>query len=349
MQPLTNFDAKQFRQALGAFATGVTVITTTDEAGCDVGLTANSFNSVSLDPPMVLWSLDKKSSSFEAFQRNEHFAVHILACDQDHVSNKFAKSGGEKFEGLEITRGEKGLPLLTGCSARFICRTFERYEGGDHVILVGQVITFEDFKRAPLVFHSGKYSLVLNRDLTKLDELRSVGIDWLGYLLRRTYDQFMTPLRKRLRELGLNDVHYHILNILSMSNGREVTQLGHLVSFTGLQTTDEHLDVLKEKGLIQMEEQVDGMFVNLTPQGLKLVLNLLSQGVSLEWDALQGFDNDEISLLKNLLHRITNNTATNIPPEWRKENYWFKDNPLGGRDAHSQSKSIKNHLPALKD
>lgn len=339
MQPSTNFDAKQFRQALGAFATGVTVITTTDEAGRDVGLTANSFNSVSLDPPMVLWSLDKKSSSFEAFQRNEYFAVHILACDQDHVSNKFAKSGDDKFHGMDITRGVAGLPLLKGCSARFICRTFERYEGGDHVILVGEVTTFEDFKRAPLVFHSGKYSLVLNRELTKLDELRSVGIDWLGYLLRRTYDQFMTPLRKRLRELDLNDVHYHVLNILSMGNGREVKALGRLVSFTGLQVADRHLEELKGKELIEMEERTDGVFVNLTPKGVKLVLNLLSQGVFLELDALQGFDNDEISLLKNLLHRITNNTATRIPPEWRKENYWFKDNPLGGRDAYSHEQA----------
>ena len=101
--------------------------------GRDVGLTANSFNSVSLEPPMVLWSLDKKSSNAAAFMAAEHFAVHILASDQEHVSNRFAKRGIDRFAGLAVERGHGDVPLLAGCSARFECRTAYRHEGGDHV------------------------------------------------------------------------------------------------------------------------------------------------------------------------------------------------------------------------
>jgi 3-hydroxy-9,10-secoandrosta-1,3,5(10)-triene-9,17-dione monooxygenase reductase component len=102
MSNTTTIDSKQFRKALGSFTTGVTVVTTRGVNGEDVGLTANSFNSVSLDPPMVLWSLDRKSSIAAAFMAAEHFAVHILASDQEQVSNQFAKRGVDRFAGLAV-------------------------------------------------------------------------------------------------------------------------------------------------------------------------------------------------------------------------------------------------------
>jgi 3-hydroxy-9,10-secoandrosta-1,3,5(10)-triene-9,17-dione monooxygenase reductase component len=115
--------AAQFRQALGAFATGVTIVTTRDESGQDVGLTANSFNSVSLNPPLVLWSLSRAARSHPAFARCEFFAVHILAVDQEALSTRFATTGADKFQGLDIARGAGGVPLLGSCAARFVCRT----------------------------------------------------------------------------------------------------------------------------------------------------------------------------------------------------------------------------------
>ena len=118
----TQIDAAQFRRALGSFTTGVTIVTTQGEDGKDYGLTANSFNSVSMDPPMVLWSLGKKSTSLPVFAATDHFAVHILAADQEAVSNRFSKSGTDKFAGCAVTRGHGGVPLLEGCSARFECR-----------------------------------------------------------------------------------------------------------------------------------------------------------------------------------------------------------------------------------
>ena len=104
---------RQFRNALGSFATGVTIITARSPDGVDVGVTANSFNSVSLDPPMILWSIAKTSTSFDVFMAAEHFAVHILSSEQEGLSGRFAKSNTDKFSGLTVERGPGGVPLTS--------------------------------------------------------------------------------------------------------------------------------------------------------------------------------------------------------------------------------------------
>jgi flavin reductase (DIM6/NTAB) family NADH-FMN oxidoreductase RutF len=152
-------DARAFRAALGAFATGVTVITTSAPDGTPVGLTANSFNSVSLDPPMVLWSLARCAWSLPIFQQASHWAVHVLGVDQQALSNRFARPGADKFRGLPVGWSSTGIPLLEGCAARFECETAFRHEGGDHIIMVGTVTHFErGGDSAPLVFHGGRYA-----------------------------------------------------------------------------------------------------------------------------------------------------------------------------------------------
>src|SRR5690606_35997386 len=104
---------------------------------------------------MVLWSLAKTSLSLEAFREASHFAVHILSSEQEALSNLFAKRGADKFSGLGLERGQSGIPLLTGCGARFQCRTAFQYEGGDHIIFVGEVTDFDYSDREPLLFHRG--------------------------------------------------------------------------------------------------------------------------------------------------------------------------------------------------
>src|SRR3546814_5670531 len=154
--PMTgNFDAKQFRQALGSFTTGVTIVTTVDADGRDVGMTANSFNSVSLNPPMVLCSIARSSTSFDAFMNAGHFAVPILASDQDQLANHFARRGVDRFAALSLGRGPGGIPLLENCSARFQCRMAFRHDGGGHVILVGEVLEFDHGGHDPLAFKGG--------------------------------------------------------------------------------------------------------------------------------------------------------------------------------------------------
>lgn len=155
--------ARRFRSALGAFATGVTIVTTRDGEAGDVGLTANSFNSVSLDPPMVLWSLAQSARSLPAFLAASHFAVHVLSADQEALSMRFAARGSEKFAGLDLERGIAHIPLLRGCAARFQCRTAFRHEAGDHMIFVGEVQEFDRSDLTELLFHRGRYSLAVPR------------------------------------------------------------------------------------------------------------------------------------------------------------------------------------------
>jgi 3-hydroxy-9,10-secoandrosta-1,3,5(10)-triene-9,17-dione monooxygenase reductase component len=154
-------DPREFRNALGDFVTGVTIRDTAGPAGIDVGLTANSFNSVSLEPPMVLWSLALSSSKLPAFRHAPWWAVHILAAGQESLSARFATRGIDKFEGLPLSRGPGEIPLLEGCAARFICRTAYEHEGGDHAIFVGEVHEFDRAGHAPLVYHQGRYAGVL--------------------------------------------------------------------------------------------------------------------------------------------------------------------------------------------
>jgi flavin reductase (DIM6/NTAB) family NADH-FMN oxidoreductase RutF len=157
----SRIDPKKFRQALGCFPTGVTVVTTRRSNGDLVGVTANSFNSVSLSPPLILWSLSQFSSSYPAFQESTCFAVNVLAADQQELSNQFARSGIDKFAGVSHRPGAGGVPLIDGAAAAFVCRNEFRYYGGDHVILVGSVIAFDCFDRPPLCFSRGQYAEIM--------------------------------------------------------------------------------------------------------------------------------------------------------------------------------------------
>jgi len=165
-----NLDPRAFRTALGSFVTGVTIVTTRDRDGVDTGLTANSFNSVSLDPPLILWSLALNATTLPAFRDAEWWAVHILAAEQESLSGQFAQKGNDRFAGVAITRGPGCIPLLEGCAARFICRTAFEYEGGDHAIFVGHVTEFDHSGGLPLVYHGGRYSRVLPGDGHAVDE-----------------------------------------------------------------------------------------------------------------------------------------------------------------------------------
>lgn len=154
-------DPQDFRSALGTFVTGVTIVTARDGEGRPFGLTANSFNSVSLDPPMVLWSLSLHSGTLPVFRDAESWAVHVLAADQQEMSDRFAMPGADKFDGLALADGSEGAPLIPGYAARFGCRARFEYEGGDHAIFLGEVVDFERREVEPLIYHGGRYGRVM--------------------------------------------------------------------------------------------------------------------------------------------------------------------------------------------
>lgn len=155
---IISMDTGALRKALGSFTTGVTIITALGKNGQNVGMTANSFTSVSLDPALVLWSIGRDSNCFDDFVAAEAFAVHVLASDQQALSNRFANTGSDRFAGLECTEGLMGVPLLPYSSSCFQCTTENQYDGGDHVILVGKVHDFADTGQEPLIFHRGNYA-----------------------------------------------------------------------------------------------------------------------------------------------------------------------------------------------
>ncbi|MBL43572.1 MULTISPECIES: flavin reductase family protein [Erythrobacter] len=155
------FDPQAFRDALGSFVTGVTIVTARDGEGRPFGLTANSFNSVSLDPPMVLWSLSLRSRTLPVFRDATSWAVHVLAADQQPMSDRFARPGEDKFAGLAVMDGPEGAPLIEGYAARFGCRARFEYEGGDHAIFLGEVVDFDRREAAPLIYHGGRYGRVM--------------------------------------------------------------------------------------------------------------------------------------------------------------------------------------------
>lgn len=156
--PPQAFDPRDFRNALGTFPTGVTVVTTLGTDGSPIGLTCNSFSSVSLSPALVLWSLSLRSPNLSNFLQAPHFAINILAAEQRDVSQRFAQSIADKFEGVRHARGTLGIPLIADAAAHLECRNETRYYSGDHVIFIGHVLHYAYRQCAPLVFCSGRYA-----------------------------------------------------------------------------------------------------------------------------------------------------------------------------------------------
>jgi flavin reductase (DIM6/NTAB) family NADH-FMN oxidoreductase RutF len=153
-----DFSTAEFRDALGMFATGVTIVTARTPEGELVGLTANSFNSVSLAPPLVLWSLARSAGSMAAFSAGSHYAINILGADQQELARQFAAKNVDRYQGVSFSLGASGAPLLQGAAATFECFNRSRYEEGDHVIFVGEVERCEHRAGAsPLLFHGGRF------------------------------------------------------------------------------------------------------------------------------------------------------------------------------------------------
>ena len=313
--------ARRFRSALGAFATGVTIVTTRDGQGEDIGLTANSFNSVSLDPPMVLWSLAKNARSLPAFLAASHFAVHVLAADQEELSLRFARRGSEKFAGLDLERGPSRVPLLRGCSARFQCRTAFRHEGGDHVIFVGAVEAFDHSDHPPLVFHGGRYALAVQKeplaepDPASSEPDSSFSRDFLIYLLGRAQFQLFLSLRRDLEQHGLSEEQWFVLSILGVSDDRTVTELDRLLWCTGHRVTYELVASLTAAGFADLHGSYDPHArVTLTENGRRAAIELVAAAKAAEDHAERDLGPADVRILKRALRAIIRGTDPGAAP-----------------------------------
>jgi len=293
------FDERAFRQALGRFTTGVTIVTAT--TGADrtswVGVTANSFTSVSLKPPMVLWSLGRSSRSFDAFADSTHFAVHVLAENQQELSNRFARTIDDKFGELVCGTGTGGVPLLPDCVACFECRTAHVYEGGDHLIFVGEVLNFHHRDRAPLVFHEGRYAAL--EDHPELAWAGRAGRqpsdaagadDHLHGLLARASRRMAAAFHRAVRQAGLEIADWHVLALLSDERPRTLEELADSVVMKSTDMTDL-VDRLASSGMVARRgDGADPVHrVALTATGRAAVADLLAQARAQE-AAMPGLD-----------------------------------------------------------
>jgi flavin reductase (DIM6/NTAB) family NADH-FMN oxidoreductase RutF len=154
-------DTWDFKQAVGVFTTGVTVVTSCDADGNRLGLTANSFASVSLEPPLVLFCVDHRAMSLEGLIRSGHFAINVLASDQEAIAKRFARPAEDKFAGLDWRVGILGDPLLDRCIAHIECSLEARHPTGDHDIVVGHVHRVKYYAGEPLIFHRSRFGTVM--------------------------------------------------------------------------------------------------------------------------------------------------------------------------------------------
>ncbi|WP_449432537.1 flavin reductase [Pseudomonas putida] len=317
------FDLQAFRAALGTFTTGVTIITTQAEDGSPVGITANSFNSVSLNPPLVLWSLAKNARSLPVFTEGRHWNVHVLSTEQETLSGRFARQGEDKFSEVQLDTGISTAPLLQDCTARFQCRTAFQYEGGDHVIFVGEVLAFDHSDRAPLAFQSGQYALATRKPRSELRLATtppppdcSYTEDLLGYLLGRSHHQMLFALRRLLKNQQLDEHAFFILSILCIRDNLTLEEINGFVGYTGHVVSDSSMRFLERQNLIARELEDGQIRYVLTADGREVSLQEIALAKAVEEDVSARLGAGDAQALKVLLKRLIATSDPGLPDLW---------------------------------
>ncbi|HYB58266.1 MAG TPA: flavin reductase [Alphaproteobacteria bacterium] len=306
-------DKRAFRTALGRFPTGVTVVTTLGPGGRRVGLTANSFASVSLDPPLVLWSLAKSARSLRYFVKAPHYAVNVLAADQIGLSRQFAGARVHRFANVACRKGLGGVPLIEGCAAWFECHNVQQHEGGDHVILVGRVERFADADRAALAFHHGGYKVTSHHPESHANGGTGGRFidDYLLYLLARASSQASAEFETRLKTLAVPIPHWRVLAALTDGKGVTVSTLARIVllkqpTLTKVIDRMERLDLVERRESSSDRRQV---LVRITREGRRLVRGLLRRAKRHEGEVLADYDAIERAQLKAALRALIERLA----------------------------------------
>lgn len=303
----SGFDPRAFRRALGNFATGVTVMTAATADGQKAGVTANSFNSVSLDPALILWSIDKRSTSYEVFAEATHFAVNILAADQIELSNQFARPSDNKFAGVDFARGAGDAPLLADCAARFQCERYQILEGGDHWIILGKVVKFDDFGRSPLLYHQGAYSMVLpHTRMHRKDEPRRPTSALQGrlagnmyYLMTQAVRCYQASYQPRQLSTGLRTSEARMLMVLENDSGLGMADLQREVDMP-MREIEQAVEILKRKGLVI--DRADGY--ELTEAGIDQTEDLWAISREQQDALFSRFSDEQIATFKHVLRTL---------------------------------------------
>ena len=306
------FGLRAFRRALGTFATGVTIVTARDAADEPVGMTANSFNSVSLEPPLVLWSVDRHARSAPAFRAATHFAVHVLEEGQADLSNRFARKGDDKFAGLHWREGAGRVPLIAGALATFECRTHAVHEGGDHEIIVGEVDRFEAHDGDGLVFAAGGYATA--EPLRPMGPQTGNGTDGdapvealLLYHLARATRAMSDGFHDAVREAGLTVPQWRVLASVT----RAERSFGELAdrSFVNSAALTDMLEGFERKGLVAVDRTGSEWRVSGTQAGEERIAHLFALGARQERRALADAPDGSLETLIDMLRRVVANSG----------------------------------------
>jgi len=297
-----------FRRSLGEFGTGVTVITTNVD-GENFGITSNSFSSVSLEPPLILWSIRRASQSFPAFETCSHFAVNVLASDQMGLSQHFAKSGHKKFEGVSWTPGNSNVPVLADVAASFECRRTKVYDGGDHVILLGCVEYYCRYDRQPLLFAKGRYAVAADHPETRVlstadDSHSPLGLDeqMLSLLMVRAYSVIAARLEQGRKSVGLG-LSLMQARLLKAAHTHSQSTLEELLPelFLDFNASRHVLESVSELGLLVLN--ADGRVV-LTRDGEERILAIIEHTRANEQLLLQTISKQDLAVVQRALSRV---------------------------------------------
>jgi flavin reductase (DIM6/NTAB) family NADH-FMN oxidoreductase RutF/DNA-binding MarR family transcriptional regulator len=306
----TILDKAVFRRALGGFPTGVTVVTARLGERI-VGMTANSFASVSLDPPLVSWSPGKSSSSYDAFMAADAYAVHFLGAQHRDIAMHFAGKSPDKFADMPHKPGRTGAPILDGIAPVLECRVWARYPGGDHTILVGEVVDLIERVQEPLLFHSGALRRIESARSRPDLPHDSFAKTYLAYLLARASHVVSGEFHEALKGFGLSVAEWRVLACLVDVEGLGVVELADMAIMKQPRIT-KILDRLSREGLIERRPDASDRrraLIHLTPAGRAKVDPVVSAAKTHEAALLAPLTDEERAIIKHALDLLIERRA----------------------------------------
>jgi len=294
-------DLRSFRQALGQFATGVTVVAGAGEAG-PFAVTANSFQSVSLEPPLVLWSLRRQSSKMVSFLEAGRFAVNVLAAGQTELAGHFARSGADRFAGCDWAPGLGGAPLLAGVAAHFECVKVAEHDGGDHVVFIGRVERYACFDRSGLVFAQGRYALAISHPGRPAD-LQLAGHprdDFFLPLLARAYAYLADAFSEHHGAEGVDTAQARVLAFLAIGSGASAEAIAAR-TFLGENTVQDALAKLAAGDYVA--PRPPGALA-ITEKGLDLLRRIVARAHAFEAEKLADLPAEDVATTRRVLRAL---------------------------------------------
>lgn len=301
---MTEIDARELRNCFGKFATGITVITALAPDGTKIGLTVNSFSSLSLDPPMILWSLDRRSNSVDALKAAPYFAVNVLASDQMDLSNNFASPSDEKFVDVELIDSKYDLPLLSDTVAYLECENIKQYEDGDHLIFIGKVVNFKISEKKPLLYANGQYAVAARHPGTKQADpgilAKTSNDDFIIPLLLRSFWELSDPFYQELLDVGIPVAHARILVHLSHTPKLTTQEVADAIR-VDMASVAMSVSWLCDNGHLN---KLDDNRLEMSEPGQALLDDVQCRAERFEQEVLDGYSEEEIDMLKSMLRKL---------------------------------------------